>query len=399
VNGRVLQVIPSVSPVHGGPSAAIRLIEKALAGSGWAIETATTDDDGPGRRLAARARDALGEGGVRRWYFDKSTERYKAAWSFLPWIRRNVSHYDVVHIHALFSFLSVAAAMAARRAGVPYVVRPLGVLNRYGMTQRRPALKRLSVKFVEGPLLRNAAAVHFTAEAERDEAAELGLELNPVVIPLAIEPGGHGDAGRLLARHPGMKDHVRVLYLSRIDPKKNLEGLIDAMALLREKGRPVSLMIAGGGVPAYVGELERRAAGRGLADRVHWLGTLDGDDKRDALAAADIFALPSFSENFGIAAAEALADGIPCVVGRGVALSALIERGGAGLAVETTPDSIADAIDHYLLSPSAREDAGAAGRMLARDELSVDRMRERLVDLYESVARPGQAAHHSRTMK
>ena len=382
---KVLQVIPSVCVADGGPSIAIRAIERALGAAGVACETATTDDDGPGRRLARALGRPVPEEGAIRWYFRKNTERYKASWSFVAWVFREVRRFDVVHVHALFSFTSVAAAWAARRAGVPYVVRPLGVLNRYGMTQRRPLAKQLSFRLLEGPLLRGAAAVHFTSEAERDEALALGIRMNPAVIPLGVESARGGDAARFLAAHPESAGRARVLYLSRLDRKKNVEGLVKAMALLARSGASPMLLVAGSGDPAYREDLRALAVAEGVQNLILWLGHLTGDSKADALAAADMFVLPSFSENFGIAVAEALAAGLPCVVGRGVAISTAVAAAGAGLAVEPDAESIAAGLRTYLDSAEARRTAGVAAVALAQREFSVERMGQRLAALYESI--------------
>ena len=182
----VLHVIPSLYLGHGGPSYAMRAIETALLAVGVDVETATTDDDGIGRRNGKAGKDGLIEDGVRRRYFRKTTEFYKSSVTFAAWALRSVDRYDVVHIHALFSFTSVAAAFAATIRGVPYVIRPLGTLSHYGIVSRRPWLKRLSLACIERPILRRAAAIHFTSEMER-EAAQFftGQTLNEV-IPLAV---------------------------------------------------------------------------------------------------------------------------------------------------------------------------------------------------------------------
>jgi hypothetical protein len=109
----VLHVIPSVSPVRGGPSRAIAMIERALASSGVSITTATTDDDGPGRRLRAEAQPRTANG-ARRVYARKRLQFYTVAPGLVPWLWRHVRDFDVVHIHALFSFTSTAAALMAR---------------------------------------------------------------------------------------------------------------------------------------------------------------------------------------------------------------------------------------------------------------------------------------------
>jgi len=382
---KVLHVIPSMSFAHGGPSHAIRLIERALTDAGVEVETATTDDDGPGARRVSVCGTALRENGALRRYFPKRLEFYKVAPALARWLWHHVREYDIVHIHALFSFSSVAAAWAARRAGVPYVLRPLGTLNRYGLTARRPWLKQMSIRLIEGPILRHAAAVHFTAEAERQEAEALGVPLRGVVIPLGIEPAPPGDATRFLARFPELTNRRLLLFLSRLDPKKNIEGLLQGFSQCRAVLSDPWLVIAGDGEAGYVASLKALAAQLGLSGRVVWLGHVEGTAKADALAAADVFALTSFSENFGIAAAEALLVGLPCVLSRGVAIADEVAQAGAGITVAPDAGSIADGLVTVFSDDMLRESMATRAAILARERYSVKAMGERLADLYEKI--------------
>ena len=387
---RVLHVIPSLSRMHGGPSHAIDLMTNTLGGLGVEVEIATTDDDGPRRRVSkavATSEVELRAAGNRplRRFFRKWTDFYKISPGLAVWLLRNVRNYDVVHIHALFSFSSTSAAWIARWKGTPYVVRPLGVLNEYGRTQRRPLLKRLSIRFIERPILRAAAAVHFTADAERKEAMETGIPFRSVVIPLGVAPVPQGDGSRLLGLFPGLSDGIRLLFLSRLDPKKNLEGLIEALALLRSNGRAVSLIVAGSGDAAYVHSLKEWAQAQGVAEHITWLGHVESSDKADAFSAADIFVLPSYSENFGIVVAEALSAGLPCVVGRGVALAESVARAGAGIVVGNDAISIAAGIAAFVEDIGARKLAGEKARELVNREYSVEKMGSQLCTLYADI--------------
>ena len=386
---KVLHVIPSLAAVHGGPSQALALMERALAAQGVAVETATTDYDGPGRRNGKPAGRPLAENGAVRRYFPKRLEFYKVSPGFARWVWRQAGGYDIVHIHALFSFTSVAAAWAARWAGVPYVVRPLGTLSRYGVGRRRPWLKRLSLALIEGPILRHAAAVHFTSAVEWREAEALGVPLRGVLIPLGIEPGPAADGAALRAAFPALREGRCVLFLSRLDPKKNLEGLLRAFSLGRDALPDVRLVVAGDGAPAYVAGLKALSAALGLADRVVWAGHLDGGLKASAFALAEVFALPSFSENFGIAAAEALMAGLPCLLGEGVALAAAVERAGAGVAVAPDPESILRGLARLLADAPGRTAMAAAAAALARRDYSAQAMGETLARLYADI---GQAS-------
>ena len=382
---KALHVIPSLASAHGGPTRALGLMERCLSALGITVTTVTTDDDGRLRSNGKAGAEALAENGVTRRYFPKRLDFYKVSPGLAWWLLRHVRDFDVVHIHALFSFSSMAAAWAARRAGVPYVLRPLGTLTRYGVTQRRPWLKRLSLAWLEGPALRHAAAVHFTSADEMREAAQTGIAMKGVVIPLGIEAFKPADGGLIRARCPALVGAPYLLYLSRLDPKKNVEGLLRAFSLCAANWPDVKLLVAGDGAPAYVAGLKAMAAELGLADRVVWAGHIDGDLKASALAGAALFVLPSFSENFGIAAAEALMAGLPCVLGQGVAIAQDVVDAGAGVAVAPDAPSIAAGLSTVMADAQVRAAMAERAVALAQAKYSAQAMGARLVALYSEI--------------
>jgi glycosyltransferase involved in cell wall biosynthesis len=379
---RILHVIPSVSMRDGGPSRAIGIMEHALSSAGVEVTTLTTDHGvehchGNGQPVTMN--------GVRRIYARKWLHPYKVAPGLLRHLLRLVEAHDVVHIHGLFSFSTTVAAWAARRAGVPYVVRPLGSLARYGLRERRPRLKWLSMAMVEGQILRGAAAVHFTSRAEMEEASATGVPMSGVVIPLGVCTENGLPA--LPLQHAALADRRVILFLARLDPMKNLEAVIDAMAGSPTLRASCALVIAGTGEPRYVASLKARAAAAGLSERTLWLGHVEGLQKRAAFAAADVFVLPSFMENFGIAAVEALLAGVPCLLGEDVAIAREVERAGAGVVVSPQPAAVMQALESILRSSDRLEMARRARRFAER-EFSVEVMTERLVALYESIRAP-----------
>jgi glycosyltransferase involved in cell wall biosynthesis len=378
---KVLHVIPSVSARFGGPSRVIADMERALAARSIEVSTVTTNDDGNGRTLPVRCGAPIATPYATRWYFPRSTVFFKTSIGMANWLEDNVEAFDLVHAHGLFSFAPVAAAFLARRRGIPYILRPHGVLARYGMTHRRPLLKKVSLALIERRLLEAASAVHFTSRSEQDEAEALGLKYKGVVIPLGIDAAASArTAGR---NRPSRTEPFKLLFLSRIDAKKNLESLMRAIALV-SRNFPVMLTVAGGGGQEYLSRLHSLARALGIADRVNWLGHVEGERKEEALATAAAFVLPSYSENFGLAAVEALAAGLPCIVSRQVAIAGEIETAGAGLTVGTDVESIAVAIERLL-----REDEylpmSTAARTLAASSFSLETMGERLEALYRDV--------------
>ena len=259
----------------------------------------------------------------------------------------------------MFSFSSLAAALAARLSGVPYIVRPLGILSTYGVNQRRPLLKRASFQLIERRILVNAAAVHFTSQQEWDKAELLGVRLRGAVVPLGV---AGPDASRTKAPYSVRPGQKVVLFLSRLDRKKNIEGLLAGFALVRRAHPDVVLVVAGDGPAEYARSLWHRARTEGIAGFTVWTGHVEGIEKWGAFAAADVFVLPSFSENFGIAAVEAMIAGLPCVCGRGVAIGEAIAVAGAGVITDPDPVSIANDLGRLLEDKSARFRMGAAAR-------------------------------------
>lgn len=383
---KVLHVIPSLAAAHGGPSKALPLMAEALAGHGIQVDVATTDDDGPGKTLDSIPHSApVQQNGFRVFYFHKQTEFYKVSIPMFLWLVKHVSDYDLVHIHAVFSFSTIAAGWACRMRRVPYIVRPLGVLNTWGMRNRRRLIKAWSFRLLDKPVLDHAAAIHYTARQELNEAAPLNIDSRPVVIPLGIhlQPfESLPSPAEFHTRFPETLGKPVVLFLSRLDPKKNIELLLDAF---QKVDPPAHLVIAGSGNSDYVARLKARAADLRLQNRVTWTGHLEGEEKLSALAAATLFVLPSHSENFGIALLEAMAAGCACLSSPGVALGVDASTQDAVKVVPPRSDEWTNAINALLMSPESRHRLGQRAQSTSRNRYSTQAMSEALALLYTSL--------------
>jgi glycosyltransferase involved in cell wall biosynthesis len=387
-------VIPSVSAKEGGPSFALPLFAAALANCNVQVTVASTDDDGRGRRLKVPLGKVVSTSGEQdAIYFRKNTEFYKTSWALARWLRRRVAEFDVVHIHALFSFSSWAAARAARLARVPYLVRPLGVLNEWGMENRRRFLKQWSLRSVELPILRGAAAIHYTSTAEAREAALAHHEIASfpsAIIPIPIARPRSGDTALFYERFPEAKDRPLILFLSRLDRKKGVELLLDAFQEIRLEFPDAWLVIAGTGEESYVESLRQRAGQLGCEKDVAWIGFVEGEEKRAVLEAATVFVLPSYSENFGVAAAEALAAGVPVLLSDKVALAEDVREAQAGMVVECKASAVAQGLRQLLEDGSLRVRLGEKGRDFANEHYSSESVGRKLKNLYESIVKePG----------
>ncbi len=359
----------------------------ALARAGVQVDVATTDDDGA-RHLNVPLGKPVVREGVTYWFFRRQTRFYKFSLPLTHWLAQHVRGYDLIHIHALFSYAAIPAALFAAREGVPYVVRPLGTLNRWGMQHHHPRTKRLSFSLIERRILAHAQLIHYTSAQERREAETVGINQASVVIPLGIDPIIDTSRPRsdwLECNAPAFVGKTNFLFLSRLDPKKGLELLLRAFAQLRSRCSRVGLVIAGEGAAAYAQSLRRLAAELGIQNDILWAGHVEGQNKYALLRCADVFVLPSYSENFGIAVVEALATGLPVIVTDQVGIHSEIQSDRAGLVIGADAGELTQALIRLVQDPALRSALGVNALRLAREKYSTIAMTRSLLNLYNLV--------------
>jgi glycosyltransferase involved in cell wall biosynthesis len=307
--------------------------------------------------------------GVPTIFFSRQwNEALKYSHPLAAWLDVAVTDFDLVHIHAVFSHASIAAARACLRGSVPYIVRPLGSLDPWSLGQKR-LRKRLLWHLGASRMLREAAAVHYTtAEEQRLAEGSLGLDRG-VIIPLGIDEELLG--GGNISSGPGVVDSTLagspyVLVLSRLHPKKNLDLLIDVFLELTDlaKHGRWRLVVAGSGETGHVADLRRLVADRGGDERVLFTGWLEGPERIASLRHAALLVQPSHQENFGLSAVEALACGIPALVSDRVNIAEEIARAGAGWVVPLGRAALLEALQEALGDEVERTRRGNAGREL-----------------------------------
>jgi glycosyltransferase involved in cell wall biosynthesis len=392
---KILHVIPAVAPCYGGPSQAVIEMCLALQRADLDVELSTTDADGNGRLAVELDKPSLYHD-VRTHFFRRDrSEAFKFSRSLQRWLDENVARYDVVHIHAVFSHATYAAAQACRRHQVPYIIRPLGTLEPWSMQQKRPR-KLVAWHLLFRRVLHEAAAVHYTTEQERELTEQsLGLKKG-IIIPngvdeslLAVEPNG-----KFRSEHGIPADAPIVLSLSRLHPKKGIDLLLKAFLELRARDKLGAwhLVVAGDGERQYVEQLREIARGTGFEAVVHWVGWLEGEAKSAALAEADLFALSSFQENFGIGAVEAMACGAPVLLSQQVGLASEVLAAGAGWVVNLDAAGLCAGLAEAASSSAELSTRGAVARALVRERFTWSRIAEEWSAAYGKIL----AAENSR---
>ena len=369
----VVQAVGVLTAAFGGPSRSVTKLCDALAEEGAAVDLVASRPR-PGVEIVRPGDPRVG---LRLAEQDQGEGLLAGARS--PFGRALAGALAeagaaVVHNHGLWVPTNRAAALAARSAGQPLVMSPKGMLSEWSMSQSR-AKKRLAWHLYQRRALGTAAAFQVTAEAEAEDVRRLGLRQPVAVVPHGVD----GPPPGALGERP--QDGPRTaLFLSRIHPKKGLPDLVEAWSRVRPAGW--RLVVAGPDDGGHQAEVERQVRAHGLDDIVSFPGPVGDDEKWVLYGAADLFVLPTLSENFGIVVAEALAAGVPALTTREAPWRAL-ETHRCGWWTETGPDAVAAALQEATVAPpDALRAMGERGRAYAEAELSWARAAREHVALY-----------------
>jgi glycosyltransferase involved in cell wall biosynthesis len=339
---RILHFIPSIDPATGGPIEGLRQRCAIYRIGGYEVEVASLDSPEFVQQCDFPAKVAgLGPGwGV-----------YRYSRHAMPWLKANLSRFDVVFINGIWNYNTVAAHRALAGTDIPWAVFPHGMLDPY-FKMRYPFKHIKKVIYWHGLLrrvLRDATAVLFTCEEEKLQArwSFSRYSVREMVVPYGTF-GPDCDTGaaseEFLARWPELRGKRVAISLGRIHPKKGTDILIKAYAATLGKDAAWRLAIVGPDQLGWRKELEPMAARLGIADRILWTGSLEGRLKWGAFSSSEVFVLPSHQENFGIVVAEALACGLPVIVSEKVNIWREVVSSGAGFVgadtVEGTKSSL-----------------------------------------------------------
>lgn len=379
---RILHVVPAYYPAvrYGGPIRSVHGLAAALVRRGHDVHVYTTSMDGE-NDLDVPLGVPVRLDGVAVHYFRVPWLR-RLCWSpaLGKQLRESIAGFDVVHLHSVFLWPTWAAARAAGRAGVPYITAPRGMLIRNLIQRRNPWVKTAWINLIERTTFVRAAGVHVTAELERDELRAFGWPLREIAwIPNGVDcPVRH--LPRSAGPFAGLPERY-VLFLSRISWKKGLDRLITAWQAVPD----IPLVIAGNDDENYRPKLEALASSLGVRERVIFIGPVTDDHKWALFESAELFVLPSYSENFGNVVAEAMAMACPVVVSPEVGIAALVADTGAGVVTDCSPERLASTIRSMLAETSLLRAMGARGREAVHARLSWSSVGQQAESLYRRV--------------
>lgn len=338
---KVLHTVASLRPETGGPARSVPGLASALAAAGievhlWAAEV---------------PEDYKPPIGVTMWHAAPDG----AAW--------RDEGFDLIHDHGVWLPINHTVAKAALAVGIPRMVSPRGMLEPWALNHKKWK-KRLAWLLYQRRDLQSACALHATAESEAAQLRNLGMKQTIAIIPNGVDMG----ESLTSVLRPSPSAFKTALFLSRVHPKKGLPLLVEAWDRVRPDGW--RMMVVGPDEGGHSAEVERLVARAGLQDSWEFCEACEGEAKQELFAGADLFVLPTYSENFGIVVAEALAYGLPVITTTGTPWEGLLEN-RCGFWVHPSADGLETALrSATLLSKEERQAMGQRGKSwIARDFL------------------------------
>jgi len=289
---------------------------------------------------------------------------------------------DVAHIHAMWMPSNPQVAKACDSVCTPWVLSIHGMLDDWCMEQR--GLKKQFYLATAGrTMLRGATTFLLTAEEERRQASRWLKHENVAVIPYIVDLDSYKEipSSQEALDTFGPCSNPTVLFLSRVHEKKSIETLIDATAILKQRGQQIRVLIAGTGEQTYIDSLQSRALTAGVDDAVTFLGMVVGELKLSLYAMADMFALPTQQENFGLVYAEAMLCETPAIGTKGTDIWQELQEGGAIIA-DRSPEAFADAIASLCKDKVTLKELGIRGRKHILEWLDTNNVAERYEEMY-----------------
>ena len=394
---KVLHVIPSICSTLGGPTEVALNLVSALREYGVDTEIVTTNYGGvqpinvPLNQRIDYTFKAHEDVSIPVWFLPFTSPALKEfifSRQLTSWLWRHISNYQIIDNHYLFSYAPTCAAKVAHLKGIPYTVRTMGQLTPWALSQKQ-LKKQAYTFFVERQNLNQAAAIHCTTEAEAEDVRRFGIKTPTITLPLgANSPTFIANAeGKLRQKYDITSDKPIILFLSRLHCKKRPELLLQSLSQLKTQGYSFHAIFAGSGEPEYTDSLHQLVTSFDVEEQVTFTGHVSGTDKDLLLQGADLFALPSYSENFGIAVAEALIAGLPVIITPEVQIANDVKSTNAGVIVSGEVELFTKAIAQLLTAPQLRQELSINAKQLAQTRYSWQAIARELAFSYKEIAR------------
>jgi glycosyltransferase involved in cell wall biosynthesis len=394
---RVLYVISFYKPayVYGGPARSVPALCEGLVKAGAQVTVFTTNANGK-ERLQTPLGQPVCLDGVNTWYFPLGRIDYNFHSPRLAAaVLKYATQFDIVVSEMLWEHVMSAAWLACRRGRVPYVVPLRGQLLPWSL-RHSMIRKRIYLNLIGIPYLNGAAALHCTDPIEVQYLPDIKLKSPVMTIPNGVDLSQYNNLpyrGKFRDKFGIPQDAQVLLFLGRLNRKKRPEIAVKVCAdLSKMGGLPVYLILAGPDEDGRMNELQKQAMELGIRKQVYFSGLVDNDQLLRAFVDSDLLIMPSEdgSENFGMAALEAMAAGLPVLVSDGVPIGYWAEQAGAGRIARGDPQSFSQLAAELLFDRERLVEMGRQGQELVQQKFDITTVAQQMLENYQAIVDTGK---------
>ncbi len=379
---KILHIVPTYIPAYryGGPIYSVHGLCKALVKLGHEVHVYTTNVNGD-QDSAVPIGEAVDVEGVKVWYFPSHfLRRIYYSPQLEKHLRKTIQGFDLIHLHSVFLRPTLVGARYAQKYQIPYFLTPRGMLVKDLINRKSTLIKNFWIQLFEKRTIAQASAIHLTSQAELSALKDFNFVLPPcVVIANGVDMPQTPATATIDPFPPPHSDWKMILFLSRINWKKGLDRLIPAMQFIDN----AYLRIVGNDEENYLPTLHALTKQYQVEDKVFFHNAIYGETKSKLYQAADIFVLPSYSENFGNVILEALSYGCPVITTPEVGLANFIQEYDLGIVVDGSVQSIASSIQFLLEKTEKRLSIQARSPQIVDAHFSWQKIGEDMIRFYQ----------------
>ena len=379
---KIIHIVPTYLPAvrYGGPIWSVHGLCKSLAALGNEVQVLTTNVDGQ-KDSNVPLNQSVDIDGVKVWYFPcPKLRRIYYSPDLSCALNSMIDHVDIIHLHSIFLWPTYIASRIAIKSAKPYILSPRGMLVKELFFRRNYLIKTLWFNFIEKKTIAHCSGLHVTSELERIELTKFAISKNKIInIPNGIDLPDNLE----LSKNSLVPENCQpyVLFVGRINWKKGLDCLIKAWSNISD----IHLIIAGNDEDGYQEQLETLVKQLKLNKFIHFIGPLNDQSKWKMYADAELFVLPSHSENFGNVVLEAMIMECPVIVSPGVGLANVVSDCEAGLVIDNIPDLLAQGINMLMDNSDLRKEMGSNGKQKILNEFTWSIVSKKMESAYKEI--------------
>jgi glycosyltransferase involved in cell wall biosynthesis len=378
---KILQINASYKPayIYGGPTMSVSKLSEQIVKAGHSLHVFTTTANGKAE-LPVVLNTTIDVDGVSVTYFKRITKDHSHfSPALLARLWHEVKQCDIVHIHAWWNLVSVLSCFIAVVKGVKVVVSPRGTLSAYSFNYRNSFSKKLLHQLI-GKKLLDQSFIHATSPNEQKALSELIKPVQFFDIPNFVQLPPYEEVNI-----PLEPNCLKLLFLSRIDEKKGLDILLNALSAITISYR---LTIVGDGNEQYINGLKQLAEQKGISENLTWLG-FQHSNKFELYKQHDLFILPSHDENFGNVVIESLSMGTAVLISTHVGLADYVSTNNLGWVFNLDELSLKNTINEAARQPDKLMQIRNDAPLQVRADFNEEKLTQQYIAMYDQILNHG----------